>query len=102
MKFSDDQDVYATLERALASDLQVCRAAWVSQAGEDARIKDTDRPERLIGFLYRNKHMSPFEHGMFTFMVHCPIFVAREFHRHRTQSYNEVSGRYSELEPEFY
>ena len=46
--------------------------------------------------------MSPFEHGQFTFVIDAPIFVAREFMRHRTFSYNEVSGRYSELKPVFY
>ena len=56
----------------------------------------------LVKYLYRNKHMSPFEHGSFTFMVECPIFVAREFMRHRTFSYNEVSGRYTDMKPVFY
>ena len=46
--------------------------------------------------------MSPFEHGSFTFFVDTPIFVAREFMRHRTWSYNETSGRYKQLEPRFY
>jgi thymidylate synthase (FAD) len=46
--------------------------------------------------------MSPFEHGHFTFKVDVPLFVAREWHRHRTMSYNEVSGRYTEFEPRFY
>jgi thymidylate synthase (FAD) len=56
----------------------------------------------LIDFLYSNLHMSPFEHGSFTFFIDTPIFVAREFMRHRTFSYNETSGRYKELEPRFY
>jgi len=84
------------------SDLDVARAAWVSTLGEDAREKDSDRIAGLINFLYRNKHMSPFEHGSYTFFIDCPIFVAREFHRHRTFSYNEVSGRYTQLKPRFY
>lgn len=61
-----------------------------------------DRAEGLINFLYRERHMSPFEHGSFTFYIDTPIFVAREFMRHRTFSYNETSGRYKELEPRFY
>jgi thymidylate synthase (FAD) len=56
----------------------------------------------LINFLMREKHMSPFEHGSFTFKIDCPIFVAREFHRHSTMVYNEVSGRYTEMKPRFY
>ena len=84
------------------SDLDVARAAWVSNLGEEAKEKESDGVEGLINFLYRNKHMSPFEHGGFTFFVDVPIFVAREFMRHRTFSYNEVSGRYKELTPRFY
>ena len=85
-----------------ASDEDVARAAWVSNFGEDSRTKDTTRIRKLIDFLYRNEHMSPFEHGSFTFFVDVPIFVAREFMRHRTFSYNEVSGRYTEMKPRFY
>lgn len=85
-----------------ATDLDVARAAWVSNFGEDAREKDGTRVKGLINYLYRERHMSPFEHGSFTFFVDTPIFVAREFMRHRTGSYNEVSGRYTELKPKFY
>lgn len=84
-----------------ASDEDVARAAWISTY-DDPRVKDISHISGLISYLYRNKHMSPFEHGSFTFMVECPIFVAREFFRHRTQSFNERSGRYSELIPKFY
>lgn len=90
------------LEEACASDISVARAAWVSNIAEDAREKDADNIEGLINFLYRNRHMSPFEHGMLKFYIECPIFVAREFMRHRTFSYNEMSGRYMELPPRFY
>lgn len=85
-----------------ASDEDVAHAAWVSNFASEARNRDTARIGGLINFLYRNKHMSPFEHGSFTFFVDTPIFVAREFMRHRTFSYNETSGRYKELEPRFY
>ncbi len=85
-----------------ASDEDVAYAAWVSNFGEGAKVRDTGNIDKLIGFLYRNKHMSPFEHGSFTFFVDTPIFVAREFMRHRTWSYNETSGRYKELDPRFY
>lgn len=61
-----------------------------------------ERVSGLINFLYRERHMSPFEHGSFTFYIDTPIFVAREFMRHRTFSYNETSGRYKELSPRFY
>ncbi len=51
----------------------------------------------------RERHGSVWEHGSFTFQISCPIFVIREFHRHRSGwSYNEMSGRYSEMKPMFY
>lgn len=97
-----DNKMRVELIKCNASDVDVARAAWVSNYGEDAREKDAGRIEGLINFLYREKHMSPFEHGSFTFFVDVPIFVAREFMRHRTFSYNEVSGRYTQLKPKFY
>lgn len=84
-----------------ASDKDVAYAAWVSNYG-DPRGKDTSRIAGLIQFLYREQHTSPFEHGSFTFLVDTPIFVAREYMRHRTWSYNETSGRYKVMEPRFY
>lgn len=85
-----------------ASDVDVAHAAWVSNFGSNAKTRDTSNISKLINFLYNNKHMSPFEHGSFTFFIDTPIFVAREFMRHRTFSYNETSGRYKEMEPRFY
>lgn len=86
-----------------ASDDMVAMAAWVSNGlNDEERLQDRKRVGGLINFLYRERHMSPFEHGSLTFEVDCPIFVAREFMRHRTWSYNETSGRYKELEPRFY
>jgi thymidylate synthase (FAD) len=117
------------LQKSNASDLDVAMAAWVSNIGkhgeptlpEDIKTsmwqlrngpnhnihvpsvkEDWDRIQGLINFLYRERHMSPFEHGSMTFFIDTPIFVAREFMRHRTWSYNETSGRYKELEPRFY
>lgn len=58
--------------------------------------------EKLLRFLYENAHMTPFEMAGFTIEVKAPIFVFREWHRHRTQSYNEMSGRYVELPNENY
>ena len=114
------------LVQAEASDFMVAKAAWVSNFGEHGEIQlpsdlktdkwrlrsatsvsdlcaeDQTPVGGLINFLYRERHMSPFEHGSLTFVVDTPIFVAREFMRHRTFSYNETSGRYKELEPRFY
>ncbi len=99
IQFLDHSTV--SLVSSNAEDAQIARAAWVSQS-YDSREKDTGRIEGLINFLYKNKHMSPFEHSHFTFYVQTPIFVMREIHRHRTSAYNEMSGRYSELKPIFY
>ncbi|WP_433830837.1 FAD-dependent thymidylate synthase [Actinoplanes sp. CA-015351] len=99
-------DVTVTLVRSAAGDADVLFAARVSTAGE-ASIEELDRdPEKstgLINYLMRDRHGTPFEHNSMTFLVQAPIFVFREFHRHRAGwSYNEESGRYRELEPVFY
>nr|AIA16799.1 thymidylate synthase, flavin-dependent [uncultured bacterium] len=85
-----------------AADEDVAYAAWVSNFAAEARNRDTSRIAGLINFLYREKHMSPFEHASFTFFIDTTLFVAREFMRHRTFSYNETSGRYKEMEGRFY
>lgn len=101
MEFRDYSTV--VLIKSNASDEDVARSAWVSHLpGAHEKEADPGRIKGLIDFLWRNKHTSPFEHGQFTFVIRTPIFVAREFHRHRTFSYNEVSGRYSKLEPVFF
>lgn len=83
-------------------DEMVARSAWVSTVGSESKTKDASEIQGLINYLYKNYHLSPFEHGQFTFYIKTPLFVAREFHRHRTMSYNEVSGRYSDMKPVFY
>lgn len=84
-----------------ASDLHVVNAARVSLHKKSDQLSEAD--EGLIRFLMREHHGTPFEHGYFQFRVKAPIFVFREWHRHRVgHSYNEWSARYSQLEPEFY
>ena len=96
-------DVNVSLVDCLASDDMVAMAAWVSHDQDsEERLENRDGVGKLINFLMRQKHMSPFEHGTFIFKVDVPLFVAREFHRHRTFSYNEVSGRYTEMAGRFY
>lgn len=87
-----------------ATDEAVTRAARVSTLGSEAEKEwSEDRDKGLIGYLIRNRHGSPFEHNSFTFYIEAPIFVWREFMRHRIGvSYNEESGRYKELAPVFY
>ena len=100
------------LVRSSAHDSDVLFAARVSTQGEQTleasqldgteTEQETKRNRGLINFLMRDRHGSPFEHNSMTFYVRAPIFVFREFMRHRIASYNEESGRYRELNPVFY
>ncbi|QWY82400.1 ThyX-like thymidylate synthase [Gordonia phage Aflac] len=82
-------------------DQMICQAARVSTLG--AASLETDESSGLINFLAKNRHGSPFEHGLMTFRITAPIFVWREFMRHRIGfSYNEQSGRYMEMDVNCY
>jgi thymidylate synthase (FAD) len=87
-------------------DESVLAAMLVSTQSEDSihqLTKDPNEGSGRINFLMKNRHGTPFEHNQFRFFVRAGIFVFREFHRHRIGwSYNEESGRYSQLKPEFY
>ncbi|HNR68084.1 MAG TPA: FAD-dependent thymidylate synthase [bacterium] len=83
----------------MGGDLAVVQAARVS-VGKDITTPDRDR--KLVHFLLENRHETPFEHSLFKFHIKCPIFVARQWFRHRISSYNEISGRYTEMKEEFY
>jgi thymidylate synthase (FAD) len=103
MTFRSDMTV--ELVKSSASDADVLFAARVSTKGEQSLEDvhaDPSRSRGLINFLMRDRHGSPFEHNSMTFFVSAPIFVFREFMRHRVNSYNEESGRYRELRPVFY
>jgi thymidylate synthase (FAD) len=98
-------DMTVELVRSSAKDADVLFAARVSTLGEQSLGEvdgDAERSAGLIRFLMRDRHGSPFEHNSMTFYVQAPIFVFREFMRHRIASYNEESGRYRELRPVFY
>ena len=98
-------DMTVDLVRASAEDADVLFAARVSTKGEQSLEDvgaDASRSAGLINYLMRDRHGSPFEHNSMTFYVQAPIFVFREFMRHRIASYNEESGRYRELRPVFY
>jgi thymidylate synthase (FAD) len=93
------------LVKSSASDADVIWAARVSTAGDKSLEdvgSDASKSEGLINYLARERHGSPFEHTSMTFFISAPIFVFREFMRHRIASYNEESGRYRELKPVFY
>lgn len=86
----------------MGNDLSIVRAARVSYDADWRTGEDEGKDEKLIAYLMKNHHTSPFEAVTFTFEVKAPLFVFRQWHRHRTWSYNEVSARYSELPEEFY
>src|SRR5436190_4281009 len=91
---------FVRLDDAMASDLSVVNGARVSFARRKDELDDSD--VGLIKFLMRERHASPFEHSVFRFHVRCPIFVAREWFRHRWGSFNEFSMRYAKATDEFY
>lgn len=86
----------------MGSDLSIVRNARVSYDAEWRAGEDEGSDARLINYLYNHGHNTPFEAVTLTFDVKAPIFVFRQWHRHRTQSYNELSARYRELPEEFY
>jgi len=109
---------FVRLDGSLADDLSVVNSARVSFAQRSelvvietdddeygtyaTKFDLSDKDKGLISYLMRNKHGTPFEHNVFRFHVKAPIFIFREWQRHRIGSFNEWSARYSKLEPEFY
>jgi thymidylate synthase (FAD) len=91
---------FVRLDGALADDLSVVNGARVSFARRKTEMDESD--EGLIRFLMRDRHGTPFEHNAFRFHVRCPIFVAREWFRHRVGSFNEFSMRYARATDDFY
>jgi thymidylate synthase (FAD) len=91
---------FVRLDGALASDLSVVNSARVSFARRKESMEESDAG--LIRFLMRDRHGTPFEHNAFRFHIRCPLFVAREWFRHRVGSFNEESARYHQLEGDFY
>lgn len=93
---------YVRLVDSMGSDLSVVRSARVSYDAEWRAGEDEGKDAKLINYLVKNKHTSPFEAVTFTFEVKAPIFVLRQWHRHRTWAFNEISARYAELPEEYY
>lgn len=87
---------------SMGSDLSAVRAARVSYDAAWRAGDDSGSDERLLNFMMSHKHTTPFEACCVSFEVKAPIFVFRQWHRHRTQSYNELSARYRALPEEFY
>ena len=93
---------FARLIDSMGSDISISRAARVSYDAAWRAGEDQGSDARLIAYLWKNHHTTPFEAVTFTFEVKAPIFVFRQWHRHRTWSFNELSARYKELPEEFY
>lgn len=88
------------LVRVSGSDLDVVNAARVSFG--KVRTEISDRDKGLINYLMEHDHTSPFEHNQMSFRVKAPIYVVRQWMRHRMNSYNEISYRYVKAPLEFY
>ncbi len=100
---------YAAKVETWGSDERIVESARMSTNKGFKGWGDPSKPldgapgdERLLRYLYEHKHMTPFEMAGMTIEVQAPIFVFREWHRHRTQSYNELSARYTEIPELFY
>ena len=95
-------DSISSLEviRVSGSDLDIANAARVSYGKMSHELSDRDA--KLINFLMEHEHTSPFEHNQLSFRVKAPIYVARQWMRHRMNSYNEISYRYVQAPTEFY
>ncbi|TMK94151.1 MAG: FAD-dependent thymidylate synthase [Actinobacteria bacterium] len=91
---------FVRLDDSMADDLSVVNAARVSFARRKEEMDDSDAG--LIRFLLRERHGTPFEHNSFRFHVRAPLFVAREWFRHRVGSFNEFSMRYARATDDFY
>ena len=84
----------------MGSDLTVVNAARVSFGAQKSEIDDKDI--KLINYLMKHNHSSPFEHCSLTFRFVVPLFIRSQHHRHRTWSYNEISRRYTSMDMQFY
>lgn len=90
---------FVRLVDMMGGDQGVVDAARVSYGGKS---KGADADRKLIAYLLKHSHLTPFEHALFKFHVRAPIFVARQWFRHRFAAYNEISFRYTEVKDDFY
>ncbi len=84
----------------MGTDLTAINAARISFGGESRTLEEKD--VKLLDYLAKNDHLSPFEHVTATFMIECPLYIRSQIHRHRTFAYNEISRRYTADDLEFY
>lgn len=97
---ADTTQGFVRLDGCMADDISVVNAARVSFAKSQDELDEA--AIGLINFLMRERHGTPFEHNSFRFHIKCPVFVAREWFRHRIGSFNEFSARYSMVNDEFF
>lgn len=97
MNFSD---IKVTYNGHLGTDLDFVNAARVSVGTTSETLEERD--EKLINYLAKNQHMTPFEHCYLRVIIECPLFIRSQIHRHRTFSYNEISRRYTAENISFY
>lgn len=95
----DDQGWIGLVDQ-MGTETSIVNAARVSFG--KIRQEMDQRDAVLVKYLIANHHSSPLEHVVFTFLVHCPLFVRSQWHRHRTWSYNEISRRYTEEDISFF
>ncbi len=88
------------LINTMGTEVTAVNAARVSFG--KTRTEMDDRDVDLLKYLIAHKHTSPLEHIQFTFVVHCPLFIRSQWHRHRTWKYNEISRRYTSVDMELY
>ncbi len=96
----NDEIGFVSLIQHIGDDCTIVNSARVSFGKQIKSIEDKDK--KLIKYLLANKHETPLEHNSLTFLVKCPLFVARQWLRHRIASINEISFRYVEAAEEFY
>ena len=84
----------------MGSEVTIVNAARVSFGKQ--RNEMGERDAQLLRYLIAHRHTSPLEHVVFTFLIHCPLFVRSQWHRHRSWSFNEISRRYTSVDIEFY
>lgn len=99
VKVLDGQGWIGLLE-TMGSEVTAVNAARVSFGKMRTEMNDQD--VTLLKYLIAHRHTSPLEHIQFTFVVHCPLFIRSQWHRHRTWKYNEISRRYTSIDMEFY
>lgn len=101
-KYDPLEDGISSVEliRVSGSDLDIANAARVSYGKISYELSEKDK--KLVSFLMMHDHTSPFEHNQLSFRIKCPMFVARQWMRHRMHSYNEISYRYAQAPIEFY